>query len=195
MSIIVLLVIGGALFAIVRYKRKLKNLKELLYVEYSNYSNPEQPRHFDNPVYSSMPSNSTKLLNNNLSANTASKNTNLIKSKILNDFEHEKPELGNLYETTNSNLYVELDEDKTSKVNNFYHTIDEIDASYKADSPRPIPPNNVLSFVPQPSTSKNLPHYVNNLVNDYDVPKPPSQQSRSYINIAKKDDPDANPKK
>ncbi len=42
-----------------------------------------------------------------------------------------------------------------------------------------------------PSTSKNLPNYVNNIVNsnlnDYDFPKHPNQQSRNYTNIANND--------
>src|SRR5699024_9955328 len=116
------------------YRRKFTELKEMLYVEYSNYTNSE-PRHFDNPVYASMPSNSTKLLNN-ANANNSLKNTNLIKSKMhFDDLEQERPEtLGNLYETSNcNNLYVEVDEDKFNKANNFYHTIDEIEPNHKPE--------------------------------------------------------------
>lgn len=120
------------------YRRKLSQLKEMLYVEYSNYNNSE-PRHFDNPVYSSMPSNSASKLLNNANANNSLKNTNLIKSKMhFDDFDQKSPELGNHYETTNhGNIYVELDDDKASKANNFYHTIDEIDTSYKGGKVSP----------------------------------------------------------
>lgn len=124
---IIFIIILALSFVAYYYRRKFEQLKDLLYVEYNNFSS-EQPRHFDNPVYASMPSNNTKLLNNlNNSVNINSpKNTNLIKSKLFNDFDYEKSDSSNVYEVPNNNLYVEVDEDKC-KSNNFYHTIDEVD--------------------------------------------------------------------
>ena len=42
----------------------------------------------------------------------------------------------------------------------------------------------------QPSTSKNYPDYMNNLINDYDIPKSTKHQPQSYVNISKLNDND-----
>ncbi len=144
--VITLVITGVAAFY---YRRKFTELKELLYVEYSNYTGSAEPRHFDNPVYASMPSNSNTKLLNNASTSNQLKNTNLIKSKMhFDDLEHERPEaVGNVYETANTNLYVEVDENKLNKDNNFYHTIDEIhESTFKAhhDNGRPSLPTSPL---------------------------------------------------
>lgn len=137
--IVFVLIICVALgFVTIYYRRRFKQLKDSLCVEYNNYYNSSEPRHFDNPVYSTgntMPTNNTKLLNNfNNSPGHLAKNTNLLKSKIFNDFDCDKMDPSDLYEVPNSNLYVEVDEDKISKASNFYHTIDELDANRKAKS-------------------------------------------------------------
>lgn len=133
------------------YRRKFTELKELWYVEYSNYTSSE-PRHFDNPVYASMPqSNSNTKLLNNASTSNPLKNTNLIKSKMhFDDLEHDRPEaIGNVYETNNANLYVEVEEKEINKENNFYHTIDEIrETNFNTGKPS-------VSVSPLPTTSSN----------------------------------------
>lgn len=136
-SIGVIIVFVALLCAIIYYRRRFSTLKELLYVQYSNHRNNSEPRHFDNPVYSTTPNNNTKLLNNLHNAtpmNSSSKNTNMIKNKLnFDDFDPEKTDtFGNHYEVGSNNLYVEFDDDKSNKLNNFYHTIDEI--GHKSDS-------------------------------------------------------------
>ena len=136
------------------YYRKRLNIKDLsYYVQYFNHHSSMEPRHFDNPVYSStsttaaaaaasssMTTSSSGLLNNCTHINNgfSGKNINLIQNSKFNDFE--KPSLSsttfgigssssNHYEVPNNNVYHTIDEEKSKlsdKISNLYHTIDEM---------------------------------------------------------------------
>lgn len=130
------------------YRRKFVELKDLLYVEYSNQ--PQEPRHFDNPVYASTTTcnnrENSKLLNNLsgiINNNLGSKNTNITKCK-WDEFDKKADSIiSNVYEVPNNNFYSDIDDDiskVSNKSANFYHTIDELD--HKIDNNSKVKLNN-----------------------------------------------------
>jgi hypothetical protein len=120
----ILLVI--ALFIVVYYRKRLEKLKhEMAYVSYTAEAGPDQ-RHFDNPVYSSMPSNNkVKNFPNNLN-NTKS---NIEKAKLgCSVDDNSNTELNACAEASN-NVYAELEEKKLKDPNfnpNIYHSIEDL---------------------------------------------------------------------
>ncbi len=120
----ILLVI--ALFIVVYYRKRLEKLKhEMAYVSYTAEAGPDQ-RHFDNPVYSSMPSNNkVKNFHNNLN-NTKS---NIEKAKLgCSVDDNSNTELNACAEASN-NVYAELEEKKLKDPNfnpNIYHSIEDL---------------------------------------------------------------------
>ncbi|KPM09153.1 hypothetical protein QR98_0076860, partial [Sarcoptes scabiei] len=154
------------------YRRKFIQLKDLLYVEYSNIyagSQTSEPRHFDNPVYSSMPGFSkNKFLNNfnQVNGGIVGKNINLLNNKQK---DHKIGNSNSIYEVPNNNLYVDLENEHSkvqNKSNNFYHSIDELETEINC---KPNGNNNDISI------DKNIPSCSSDSStknsNDYDIPK------------------------
>lgn len=172
------------------YRQRFGKLKDSLYVYYSNYSN--EPRHFDNPIYSSTSQPSTSALLNNVN-----KNTNMLKSKLNFDSNNLESD-DKSYNSSSNNIYVELEDDKLNKVSNFYHTIDEMNLkpkrlnngiwlfSYFNDDTDLLFLLDLLSpSTSSPSKTKLLPSpprplsYVNtSVMNDYDIPKSSKAKTR-----------------